>query len=220
MESIRVLIADDHPFFRDGLRMLLEITPDTELVGEASDGNEVVALAAELRPDVILMDLRMPGGGGIEATRRILGQNPSTGILVMTMVEEDNSVFAAMRAGALGYLLKGAGRTEVLLAIRGVARGEAVFGPGIARRLIGYFGPLAEDRAPRTVFPDLTDREREILELIAAGRNNREISAELFLSLKTVRNYVSSIFAKLQFADRSQAIIRAREAGLGSDAER
>lgn len=220
MELIRVLIADDHPFFRDGLRMLLEATLDTELVGEASDGEQVVALAAELLPDVILMDLRMPGGGGIEATRRILERSPETGILVMTMVEEDDSVFAAMRAGALGYLLKGAGRSEVLLAIRGVARGEAVFGPGIARRLIGYFSPIAEDRAPRPVFPDLTDREHQILELVAAGRNNREIASELFLSLKTVRNYVSSIFAKLQFVDRSQAIIRAREAGLGSESER
>lgn len=220
MELIRVLIADDHPFFRDGLRLLLEATSDTELVGEASDGDQAVALAGELRPDVVLMDLRMPGQGGIDATRRILERNPGTGILVMTMVEDDNSVFAAMRAGALGYLLKGAGRTEVLLAIRGVARGEAVFGPGIARRLIRYFGPLADERAPRSVFPDLTEREREILELVAAGRNNREIASELFLSLKTVRNYVSSIFAKLQFADRSQAIIRAREAGLGADGER
>jgi DNA-binding NarL/FixJ family response regulator len=220
MEQIRVLIADDHPFFRDGLRMLLDATPDTELVGEASDGEQAVALAAELQPDVILMDLRMPGGSGIEATRRILEGNPETGILVMTMVEEDDSVFAAMRAGALGYLLKGAGRSEVLLAIRGIARGEAVFGPGIARRLIGYFSPRTEDRAPHIAFPGLTDREREVLELVAAGRNNREIASELFLSLKTVRNYVSAIFAKLHFADRSQAIIEARQAGLGSERER
>lgn len=217
MEPIRVLIADDHPFFRDGLRMLLDATPDTELVGEAGDGDEVVALAAELSPDVIVMDLRMPGAGGIEATRRILERNPEAGILVMTMVEDDNSVFAAMRAGALGYLLKGAGSSELLLAIRGVARGEAVFGSGIARRLIGYFAPGAEQQAPRSVYPGLTDREREILELIAAGRNNREIASELFLSLKTVRNYVSSIFAKLHFADRPQAIIQARQAGLGAD---
>lgn len=219
MEQIRVLIADDHPFFRDGLRMLLETTPDTELVGEASDGNEAVALAAEMTPDVILMDLRMPGIGGIEAARLILERRPEAGILVMTMVEDDDSVFAAMRAGALGYLLKGAGSSELLLAIRAVARGEAVFGPGIARRLIGYFGTRAEQQPPRSVYPDLTDREREILELIAAGRNNREIASELFLSLKTVRNYVSSIFAKLHFADRSQAIIQARQAGLGADRE-
>lgn len=219
METIRVLIVDDHPFFRDGLRMLLDATPDTELVGEASSGEQAVTLAADLNPDVILMDLRMPGAGGIEATRKILERNPETGILVMTMVEDDNSVFAAMRAGALGYLLKGAGRTEVLVAIRGVARGEAVFGPGIARRLVGYFGPRADVQATHPAFPELTDREREILELIAAGRNNKEIASELFLSLKTIRNYVSSIFAKLQFADRSQAIIKARAAGLGADGE-
>lgn len=217
MEIIRVLIADDHPFFRDGLRMLLEATPDTELVGEAGDGEQAVTLAADLQPDVILMDLRMPGAGGIEATRQILERNPEARILVMTMVEDDNSVFAAMRAGALGYLLKGAGRSEVLVAIRGVARGEAVFGPGIARRLVGYFGRRPDVHPSQPAFPELTDREREILEMIAAGRNNREIAAELFLSLKTIRNYVSSIFAKLQFADRSQAIIRARQAGLGAD---
>lgn len=219
MASIRVLIADDHPFFRDGLRVLFEATPDTELVGEATDGDEAVALAAELAPDVILMDLRMPGTGGIEATRKILEKAPETGILVVTMVEDDDSVFAAMRAGARGYLLKGADKEEMLLAIRAVARGEAVFGPGIARRLIQYFSPPAPApaRAPRTIFPELTDREREILDLIAAGRNNAQIADELFLSLKTVRNYVSNIFTKLQVADRAQAIIRAREAGLGQN---
>ncbi len=217
MASIRVLIADDHPFFRDGLRVLFEATPDTELVGEATDGDEAVALAAELAPDVILMDLRMPGTGGIEATRKILEKAPETGILVVTMVEDDDSVFAAMRAGARGYLLKGADKEEMLLAIRAVARGEAVFGPGIARRLIQYFSPPtpAPARTPRTIFPELTDREREILDLLAAGRNNAEIAGELFLSLKTVRNYVSNIFTKLQVADRAQAIVRAREAGLG-----
>ena len=219
MGRIRVLIADDHPFFRDGLSVLLAATPDTALVGEATDGDEAVALAAELLPDVILMDLRMPGMGGIEATRKILEKAPDTGILVVTMVEDDDSVFAAMRAGARGYLLKGADREEMLLAIRAVARGEAVFGPGIARRLIRYFSSPAQPlaRTPRSIFPDLTDREREILDLIAAGRNNQEIAAELFLSLKTVRNYVSNIFTKLQVTDRAQAIIRAREAGLGQD---
>lgn len=217
MDGIRVLIADDHPFFRDGLRVLLEATPDTELVGEATEGDEAVALATELKPDVILMDLRMPGTGGIEATRKILEKAPETGILVVTMVEDDDSVFAAMRAGARGYLLKGADKEEMLLAIRTVARGEAVFGPGIARRLIQYFSPPAPApaRTSRTIFPELTDREREILDLLAAGRNNGEIAGELFLSLKTVRNYVSNIFTKLQVADRAQAIVRAREAGLG-----
>ncbi len=218
-ERIRVLIADDHPFFRDGLRVLLEATRDTEMVGEATDGDEAVALAAELEPDVILMDLRMPGPGGIEATRKVLAKNPQIGILVVTMVEDDDSVFAAMRAGARGYLLKGADKEEMLLAIRAVARSEAFFGPGIARRLIRYFSspPQAPSRAPRPIFPELTDREREILDLIAAGRNNQEIAGRLFLSLKTVRNYVSNIFAKLQVADRPQAIIRARESGLGRE---
>ncbi|MCA1718136.1 MAG: response regulator transcription factor [Actinobacteria bacterium] len=218
---IRLLIADDHPFFRDGLRVLLEATPDTQTVGEATDSDEVVILAAELQPDVILMDLRMPGLGGIEATRKILEKTPETGVLVVTMVEDDDSVFAAMRAGARGYLLKGADKDETLAAIRAVARGEAVFGPGIARRLTRYFsegspGPKTV-RAPRNVFPELTDREREILALIAAGKNNAEISQTLFLSLKTVRNYVSNIFAKLQVADRAQAIVRARDAGLSQD---
>jgi DNA-binding NarL/FixJ family response regulator len=217
MDRIRILIADDHPFFRDGLRVLMDATPDTGLVGEATDGNEAVTLAVELKPDVILMDLRMPGLGGIEATRKILEEIPETGILVVTMVEDDDSVFAAMRAGARGYLLKGADRDEMLLAIRAVARGEAVFGPGIARRLIQYFSsPRAgPSRAPRSIFPELTDREREILDLVAVGRNNQEIAESLFLSLKTVRNYVSNIFTKLHVADRAQAVIRAREAGLG-----
>jgi DNA-binding NarL/FixJ family response regulator len=214
--QIRVLIADDHPFFRDGLRVLLEATPDTELVGEATDGEEAMALAATLQPDVILMDLRMPGMGGIEATRKILSESPHIGIVVVTMVEDDDSVFAAMRAGARGYLLKGADKDEMLLAIRAVGRGEAVFGPGIARRLTQYFAPRTRT-APGVVFPDLTDREREILDLIAAGRNNQEIAGQLFLSLKTVRNYVSTILTKLQVADRAQAIVRAREAGLGQD---
>ena len=217
-DPLRVLVADDHPFFRDGLRVMLEATPDTELVGEAADGVEAVNLAHTLRPDVILMDLRMPGLGGIEATRKILGESPQVGILVVTMIEDDDSVFAAMRAGARGYLLKGADKDEMLLAIRAVGRGEAIFGPGIARRLVQYFASHAAvpKQASRVVFPELTDREREILDLIAAGRNNQEIAGQLFLSLKTVRNYVSNILTKLQVSDRAQAIIRAREAGLGT----
>ena len=220
MDPLRVLIADDHPFFRDGLRVLLEATPDTKLAGEAASGDEAIELVKTLQPDVILMDLKMPGTGGIEATRRILSKSPSIGILVVTMVEDDDSVFAAMRAGARGYLLKGADKDEMLLAIRAVGRGDAVFGPRIARRLIRYFAdPLlpAPAQAPQAIFPELTDREREILSLIAAGRNNQEIASQLFLSLKTVRNYASSIFAKLQVADRAQAIVRAREAGLGRE---
>ena len=217
-DPIRVLVADDHPFFRDGLRVMLEATPDTELVGEATDGNEAIALARTLQPDVILMDLRMPGLGGIEATRKILSESPQVGILVVTMLEDDDSVFAAMRAGARGYLLKGADKDAMLLAIRAVGRGDAIFGPGIARRLVQYFASHAATPPPasRVAFPELTDREREILDLIAAGRNNQEIAGRLFLSLKTVRNYVSNILTKLQVTDRAQAIVRAREAGLGT----
>jgi DNA-binding NarL/FixJ family response regulator len=220
-DTVRVLVADDHPFFRDGLRVMLEATPDTELVGEATDGEEAIALAHTLGTDVILMDLRMPGMGGIEATRKILGENPQVGILVVTMIEDDDSVFAAMRAGARGYLLKGADKDDMLLAIRAVGRGEAIFGPGIARRLMRYFAGHAAmpTQASRMVFPELTDREREILGLIAAGRNNQDIATQLFLSLKTVRNYVSNIFTKLQVADRAQAMIRAREAGLGTEGD-
>ena len=219
MDPVRVLVADDHPFFRDGLRVLLEATADTELVGEATDGDEAIALAQTLRPDVILMDLRMPGMGGIEATRKIISETPHVGILVVTMIEDDVSVFAAMRAGARGYLLKGADKDEMLLAIRAVGRGEAIFGPGIARRLMQYFArPAATPtQSSQVVFPELTDREREILNLIAAGWNNEEIAGQLFLSLKTVRNYVSNIFTKLQVVDRAQAIVRARQGGLGQD---
>ena len=209
MNAIRVLIADDHPLFRDGMHGLLDSVEGTEVVGEA------VRLAGELRPDVILMDIKMPGMSGIEATREILVRERNVGILVVTMLEDDDSVFAAMRAGALGYLLKGAQQEEVLRAIRAVANGEAIFGPGIARRVMGFFS-TERPKAPQ-VFPELTDREREILALISRGRGNAEISSELFLSLKTVQNHVSNIFRKLQVADRAQAVIRAREAGFGRE---
>ena len=214
MDGIRVLIADDHPIFRDGMRGLLESVPDTEVVGEASSGEEAIALAAALQPDVILMDLKMPGCNGIEATRRILATSPHIGVLVVTMFEDDDSVFAAMRAGARGYLLKGANQAETLRAIRAVGNGEAIFGPAIAQRLIGFFAAPAPT-VPAQVFPDLTEREREVLALIAEGRGNQEIADQLFLSLKTVRNHVSNIFSKLQVADRAEAIVRAREAGMG-----
>jgi DNA-binding NarL/FixJ family response regulator len=211
--KIRVLVADDHPVFRYGMRAILSSKPDVELVGEARDGEEAVKLSLELRPDVILMDLNMPGMGGIEATRRILAELPDTGILVLTMVEEDDSVFAAIQAGAKGYLLKGADGEETIRAIRAVAGGEAIFGPAIAARLAGYFAGGNEAARP---FPELTEREREILALIARGRTNVAIAETLYLSPKTVRNYVSTIFTKLGVADRAQAIVRAREAGMGA----
>ena len=214
MEPIRILLADDHPFFRDGVRLLLDSTEDTAVVGEANTGEEAVALAETTAPDVILMDINMPGLNGIEATCRIAATSPQVGILMVTMYDDDDSVFAALRAGARGYVLKGANQVELLRAIRSVAAGDAVFGPAIARRLIGYFS------APRPSvswqpFPELTDREREVLTLIAQGRSNAEIADRLFLSAKTVRNYISTIFSKLQVADRAAAIARAREAGLG-----
>jgi len=214
MSPIRVLIADDHPLFRDGMHGLLDSVAETEVVGEACDGREAVRLARQLGPDVVLMDLNMPNKNGIEATREILARHPGIGVLVLTMLEDDDSVFAAMRAGALGYLLKGASQEEVLRAIRAVANGEAIFGPGIARRVVTFF---STERKATRVFPELTDREREILAFIARGWDNAEISQELFLSLKTVQNHVSNILRKLRVADRAQAAIRAREAGLGKE---
>lgn len=214
MESIRILIADDHTLFRDGLRALFNSVPDTELVGEAATGDEVIAQAAALQPDVILMDIQMPGVNGIEATRRILHTSPHIGVIVVTMFEDDDSVFAAMRAGARGYVLKGADQEEMLRTIRAVARGEALFGPAIAARLMRFFSQ-PRPAAPPQVFPELTEREREVLDLVAQGYNNSEIAGRLVLSLKTVRNHVSNIFSKLQVADRAEAIIRARDAGLG-----
>jgi len=216
MEPLRVLIADDHPVFRDGLRALLDAAPDLILVGEAATGEEAGALAGTLQPDVILMDIQMPGMNGIEATRAILHASPHIGVLVVTMFEDDNSVFAAMRAGARGYLLKGAKYDEILRAIRAVGNGEAIFSPAIAARLIAYFAD-ARPAMPPQLFPELTDRERELLGLIAQGHRNAEIAARLFLSEKTVRNHVTNILSKLQVADRAEAIVRAREAGLGRD---
>ena len=220
MQTIRILIADDHPLFRDGMHGLLDAMPDTEVVGEAATGTEVVALAASLQPDIILMDIKMPGQNGIAATREILARHPQIGILIVTMFEDDDSVFAAMRAGARGYLLKAASHEEILRAICSVSNGEAIFGPGIARRLIGFFAGSSSASMPATpprAFPELSDREDAILRLIARGRSNHEIADVLALSVKTVQNHVSNIFGKLQVADRAQAVIRAREAGLGTD---
>jgi DNA-binding NarL/FixJ family response regulator len=215
MEAIRVLIADDHPLYRDGMRGLLDSVADIEVVGEATTGDEVVQLSEKLQPDVILMDIKMPGINGIEATREILHVSPHIGVLVVTMFEDNDSVFAAMRAGALGYLLKDARGEEVLRAIRAVNDGEAIFGPGVAQRLIAFFSAEKPPTAAPQTFPELTPREEEILILITQGHGNREIAELLYISLKTVRNHVSNIFTKLQVADRAQAVIRAREAGLG-----
>ena len=211
-ERIRVLIADDHPLFRKGLRGLLESVTEIEVLGEATDGEEAIALSQHLQPDVIFMDIHMPGVNGIEATRRILHVSSSVEVLVLTMYEDDDSVFAAMRAGARGYLLKGVDQEEVLRAINAVSSGEAIFSPSIARRLIHYFSTLEKTVSP--VFPELTDREREVLTLIAQGHTNAAIAEKLVLSPKTVRNHVSTIFSKLQVASRAEAIIRARDAGL------
>jgi DNA-binding NarL/FixJ family response regulator len=216
MENIRILIADDHPLFRDGLRALLNSVADTEVVGEATSGAEAISIAASLQPDVILMDINMPGVNGIEATRSIMQTSPHIGVLVVTMFEDDDSVFAAMRAGARGYLLKGADQAEVLRAIKAVASGEAIFSPAIAVRLMRFFA-TPTPAAPPQAFPELTEREREILTLIAQGHNNTDIADRLVLSPKTVRNNVSNIFSKLQVADRAQAIVRARAAGLTQD---
>ena len=213
-DPIRVLIADDHTLFREGMRALLASIPDIEVVGEATSGEEVVALAASLQTDVILMDLQIAGMYGIEATRNILDASPHIGILVLTMFDDDDSVFAAMRSGARGYILKGADQGEMLRAGRAVAGGDALFGPAIAKRLLNFFAGTTSLAPPR-VFPELTDREREVLDLIAEGHSNPEIAGRLTLSPKTVRNHISNIFSKLQVADRAQAIIRAREAGLG-----
>jgi DNA-binding NarL/FixJ family response regulator len=214
MESIRILIADDHPRFREGMQVMLRREVDLEVVGEASTGDEAIGLAAALQPDVILMDLHMPGVNGVEATRRIMETSPHIRVLVITMYEDDDTVFAALRAGARGYLLKGADKAEVLRAIRAVASGEAIFGPAIAHRLMHYFA-TQRGAPPPTAFPELTEREREILALIAQGWSNTQIAERLVVSLKTVRNHVSNIFSKLEVADRSEAILRARKAGLG-----
>lgn len=213
MDKIRVLIADDHPMFRLGLRMLLQSAGDMEVVGEAATGVETVQLAANLQPDVILMDIHMPDLNGIEAARRIMAKYPSVAVLVVTMIDDD-TVFSAMRAGARGYLLKGAEGEENLRAIRAVANGEVIFGPSIAERMLHFFsaGSMQNRQTP---FPELTPREQEILELIAQGLTNIAIAERLVISPKTVRNQVSNIFGKLQVKDRAQAIIKAREAGLG-----
>lgn len=217
MDPLRVLIADDHPFFRDGMRMFLETTLDIAVVGEATTGEDAVAQVEMLSPDVVLMDIKMPGMSGIEATRRIVEAHPSVRVLVVTMFEDDATVFTAMRAGARGYVLKDAQKDDVLRAVRAVGHGEAIFSPGIAARLMEFF-MTSRLAASRESFPMLTAREREMLHLMAQGASNAEIARLLSLSAKTVANYVSNILGKLQVADREEAVLRARGAGMGQEA--
>jgi DNA-binding NarL/FixJ family response regulator len=212
---IRVVVVDDHLLFRQGLTALLDEASDTTVVGQAGTGEEAVAVIDDAEPDVVLMDLQMPGLNGIEATRRVVASHPETSIVVLTMLEDDNSLFAAMCAGARSYLLKGADKEEVLATIRSAAAGEARFGPAVARRLTVFFQRADRDGFAVTPFAELTDREREILDLVAAGLDNAGIAARLFISVKTVSNNISSIFSKLQVTDRAQAIVKAREGGLG-----
>lgn len=214
--TIRILVVDDHTLFREGLTALLQTAPDTEVVGVAGTGTEAIAQAEAHTPDVILMDIMMPDMNGVEATRRILADQSQIGIIMLTMLEEDDSLFAALCAGARGYVLKGADKAEVLRTVRAVAGGEALFGPAMATRLTRFFQRgTAKEKNTLNPFPDLTDRERELLNLMAQGKSNQEIADILHISGKTVSNHISNIFNKLQVADRAQAIVRARESGMG-----
>ena len=214
MTATRVLVADDHPTFRRGLRALIDSLPGIELIGEAADGEAAVAQAAQLLPDVVVMDLNMPGLNGVEATRRIVAANPGIAVLVLTMLDEDEPVFAAMRAGARGYVVKGADTDNLLRALESVARGDVVFGPAVASRVLSYLTRPLSARDP-VLFPELSDREREVLEFLARGMTNSQIARKLVVSPKTVRNHVSNIFTKLQVNDRAEAVRRAQAAGLG-----
>jgi DNA-binding NarL/FixJ family response regulator len=214
--ALRVVVADDHPVFRDGLQATLADEPDITVVAAVADGDAAVDAAVDGAADVVLMDLRMPGVGGIEATARIAARRPATAVVVLTMSDDDDSVFAALRAGARGYLLKEADADDILRAVRAVASGEAVFGPRIADRVIAFFSAAGLRGASATPFPQLTDREREVLALVAAGADNAAIARRLVLSDKTVRNHVSACLTKLQVATRAEAVAVARDAGLGA----
>jgi DNA-binding NarL/FixJ family response regulator len=214
--ALRVVVADDHPVFRDGLHLTLDDEPDIDVVAAVADGDAAVDVVLGQQVDVVLMDLRRPGVGGIEATARIAAERPATSIVVLTMSDDDDSVFAALRAGARGYLLKEADADDILRAVRAVATGEAVFGPKIADRVIAFFSAAGLRGATATAFPNLTDREREVLDLVARGCDNPTVARRLFLSEKTVRNHVSACLTKLQVASRAEAVAMARDAGLGA----
>ncbi len=215
MDRLRILVVDDHEEFRTGLKALLAASTTSEVVGTATNGVDAVSAALTLQPDIVLMDLQMPRLNGIEATERIVGSSPHIGVLVLTMMEDDDSVFAAVRAGARGYLLKGARRAEIVRSIEAVGAGEVIFGPGIAERVMSYFRGVPTRQSTARLFPQLTERERDILARIAEGHENIEIARQMGISIKTVRNHASNIFTKLQVAHRAQAIVMAREAGLG-----
>ncbi|MET0840227.1 MAG: response regulator transcription factor [Marmoricola sp.] len=213
---LRVVVVDDHPLYREGLATALESMPGVEVVGEAGDGETALEVVGRLRPSVVLMDLHMPGTNGIDTTRELVRRDPDVAVLVLTMLEGEESVFAALRAGARGYLLKGAGRAEIERAIRTVAEGEVVFSPAVAGRVLAWFRSGASAGDVATPFPELTEREREVLDLVARGLTNAEIARRLVVSDKTVRNHVSNVFAKLHVTDRASAVARARDAGLGA----
>jgi DNA-binding NarL/FixJ family response regulator len=213
---IRIIVADDHPVVRGGLVALLRTIPGLDVVGEASDGETAVRLTQEHRPDVVLMDVRMPGMDGVEATRQIREQTAESRVLILTMYDDDATVFTAMKAGAQGYLLKESEQDDIVRAVHAVVAGEAIFGPGVAARVLGYFTEPPQAVVAEYPFPELTHREREVLELLAQGMKNADIATALFLSPKTVSNQLTAIFAKLQVASRGEAIVRAREGGLGS----
>jgi DNA-binding NarL/FixJ family response regulator len=212
--AVRVVLADDHPMVRYGITAVLADAPEVEVVGEAADGAELLTVVAEHRPDVVVTDLDMPGVDGVEATRRLRASYPDLPVLVLTLHDEDESLFAALRAGARGYLLKGADRAELVRAILSVASGEAVYGAAVASRIVAFFTGAQQEYASQ-VFPELTDRERDVLGLIAGGKRNSEIATALGLSDKTVRNHVSNVLLKLQVPDRTAAALKARESGLG-----
>lgn len=213
MDPLTIMIADDHPLFRRGLRALLASMPEVSLVGEATNGAEAVQMAEALQPDLVLLDLQMPEGGGLAAIRQIVRTSPHIRVLIVTMFQDDDSVFAAMRAGARGYVLKDSYDEDIRRAVLAVGKGEAIFSPAIAARMMNFFA--ARPAGPNEDFPQLTESEHAVLRLMATGANNETIAQQLGFSPKTVRNYSSNIFSKLQVADRTQAIVKAREAGMG-----